>query len=382
MTRKALLLGTLAAAGLWCTPVLADINIGVVVSATGPAASLGIPEKNTVDLMPTTIAGQKVNYFVLDDATDTTTAVKDIKKLISENKVDAVIGSTTITTLAMREAAVEGETPVVSMGAPALLIDPADAKTKWIFKSTQNDRLMVTAIIQNMKAAGIKTAAFIGFADPYGEGWWAEFQKAAETAGIAIGASERYNRVDQSVTGQIAKIVSTKPDAVLIAGSGTPAALPQSELVKRNYKGRIYQTHGAANPDFLRVGGKDVEGALLPVGPMLVFEQLDPANPVRAVAADYVTKYEAKFGSRSTFGGHAWDAGLLIANAVPEALKKGQPGTVEFRRGLRDALEHTKNLVGTHGVFNMTEQDHSGLDERSRVMVTIHEGKWKVLDAQ
>jgi len=377
------MLGTMAALGLLCTPAWAgDITIGVILSATGPAASLGIPEKNTVELMPTTLDGHKVNFIILDDATDTTMAVKNIKKLISENNVDAVIGTTSVTTLAMREAAVAAETPIVSMAAPALLIDPADPKTKWVFKSTQNDRLMVSAIIDNMKRAGIKTAAFIGFADPYGEGWWAEFKKAADAAGISITAQESYNRVDQSVTGQIAKILSSKPDAVLIGAAGTPAALPQKELKRRNYKGLIYQTHGAANPDFLRVGGKDVEGALLPVGPMLVYEQLDAANPVRAVGEAYVKRYEEKFGPRSTFGGHAWDAWLLIANAVPGALKKGEPGSAEFRRALRDGIEGTKDMIGTHGVFNMTPEDHSGLDARSRVMVTIKDGKWVVLDKQ
>lgn len=379
MTNKSLFLGAVAAIGLWCLPAAADITIGVIVSATGPAASLGIPEKNTVELMPETIAGQKVRYVVLDDATDTTTAVKNIKKLISEDKVDAVIGTTSITTLAMREAAMEAETPIVSMAAPALLIEPEDPKTKWVFKSTQNDRLMVAAIVEHMKGTGVKKAGFIGFADPYGEGWWNEFSKAAAAAGIEVTANERYNRVDQSVTGQVAKLLSSRPDAVLIGGAGTPAALPQRELARRGFKGRIYQTHGAANPDFLRVGGKDVEGALLPVGPMLVFEQLDPANPVRAVAADYVGRYEARFGPRSTFGGHAWDAWLLIANAIPKALQKGQPGTAEFRRALRDGIEATTDLVGTHGVFNLTPKDHSGLDERSRVLVTIKDGKWVVL---
>jgi branched-chain amino acid transport system substrate-binding protein len=167
---------------------------------------------------------------------------------------------------------------------------------------------------------------------------------------------------------------------VLIAGSGTPAALPQKTLKERGYKGRIYQTHGVANNDFLRVCGKDCEGTWLPAGPLLVAEQLADSNPVKKSALAYKSAYEKAYGagSVSTFGGHAWDAGQLLAAAVPEALKKGQPGTKEFRKALRDAIEGTKNLAVSHGIVNMTPTDHVGLDQRSRVMVQVVNGKWKL----
>ena len=189
-------------------------------------------------------------------------------------------------------------------------------------------------------------------------------------------AEEKYNRTDSSVTGQVLKLVAAKPDAILIAAAGTPGATPQKELVARGYKGKIYQTHGIANADFLRVVGKDGDGSFLPSGPMLVYEQLPESNPIKKAAADYIGKYEAKFGQRSTFGGHAWDASVLLQHAIPEALKKGQPGTKEFRAALRDALEGTKELVGTHGVFTMTPTDHLGFDTRARVMLQINDGKW------
>lgn len=359
----------------------ADINVGVTVSATGPAASLGIPEKNTFALMPTSLGGQKVNYIILDDASDTTTAVKNVRKLLTENKVDVVVGSTiTPNSLAMIDVAAEAETPMISMAASSRIVDPANPKVKWVFKTPQNDIQMSTAIVEHMTNAGIKTVAFIGFADAYGEGWYNEFAKIAEARKLHIVANERYNRVDTSVTGQVLKILSAKPDAVLIAGSGTPAALPQVALVEKGYKGKYYQTHGVANNDFLRVGGKNVEGTFLPAGPVLVAAQLADSNPIKKVALDYVGKYEAAHGkgSTSTFGAHAWDAGLLLANAVPVALKKAQPGTKEFRAALRDALEGLKNVTLSHGVVNMSAQDHLGFDQRARVMVKVENGAWKL----
>ena len=379
--KKLALLG--AAVLGFSTAALAEITVGVTVSATGPAASLGIPERNTFALMPKTIAGQPVNYIVLDDASDTTQAVTNTRRLISERKVDVIIGSsTTPNSLAMIDAVAEAKTPMISIAASAAIIEPQDEKKRWVFKTPQNDIMMALAIAEHMAANGVQTVAYIGFSDAYGEGWAREFSKAVELKKMKLVANERFSRTDTAVTGQVLKIMAAKPDAVLVGGSGTPAALPQKTLKERGYAGKYYQTHGVANADFLRVGGKDVEGALLPVGPMLVYEQLDAANPVRAVGEAYVKRYEEKFGPRSTFGGHAWDAWLLIANAVPGALKKGEPGSAEFRRALRDGIEGTKDMIGTHGVFNMTPEDHSGLDARSRVMVTIKDGKWVVLDKQ
>ncbi len=367
------------AATLTLSVTHAQIKVGVTVSATGPAASLGIPEKNTFDLLPKTIAGQSVTYIVLDDASDTTKAVTNAKKLISEDKVDVIIGSTTTpNSLAMIDVVADAETPMVSMAASARIIDPANVKARWAFKTPQNDSLMADAIAVHMKASGITTIGFIGFNDAYGEGWLQEIRRSAATAGIKVVAEERYNRTDASTTGQVLKLVSANPQSVLIAGSGTPAATPHKELVARGFKGKIYQTHGVANADFLRVMGKDANGALLPAGPMLVWEQLPDGNPVKKVAREYVTAYEAKFGPRSTFGGHAFDAFTLLDKAVPDALKAGKPGTREFRVALRNALENVKDVVGVHGVFTMSPSDHNGLDNRGRMMMTIKDGKWLI----
>ena len=379
--KTALAIGALVL-GAASLPAVADINVGVTVSATGPAASLGIPEKNTVALMPKTIGGEKINYIVLDDASDTTQAVSNTRKLISEHNVDLILGSSvTPNSLAMIDVVAEAKVPMISFAASSKIIEPMDDKKKWVFKTPQNDIMMALAIAEHMALNGVKTVGFIGFSDAYGEGWYQEFSKALELRKLKLVANERYGRSDTSVTGQVLKLMSAKPDAILIAGSGTPAALPQKTLKERGYTGKIYQTHGVANNDFLRVGGKDIEGTILPAGPVLVAEQLPTRHPAKKSGLEYIAAYEKAYGkgSVSTFGGHAWDAGLLMANAIPVALKTAKPGTAEFRAALRDALEKTNELAGAHGVFTMSPTDHLGLDQRGRVMVKIENGTWKYL---
>ncbi|WP_405045055.1 ABC transporter substrate-binding protein [Paraburkholderia sp.] len=360
---------------------VAQVKIGVTLSATGPAASLGIPEKNTIALLPKEIGGKSVQYIVLDDASDTSKAVQNTHKLIDEDHVDAIIGSSvTPNSLAMLDVVAQGKTPMISLAASAAIVQPVDDKRKWAFKPPQNDSLMADAIAGYMEKHGVKTVGFIGFTDAYGDSWFKEFSAAAAKHNVKIVASERYNRTDSSVTGQALKLMSANPDAVLIAGSGTPSALPATTLKDRGYKGKIYQTHGVANNDFLRVCGKDCEGELLPAGPILVADQLPDSNPVKKSALAYKAAYEKAYGAGSvaTFGGHAWDAGQMLQRAIPVALKSAQPGTEAFRVSLRDALENIKDLPVSHGIMNTTATDHNGLDDRARVIVEVVNGKWKL----
>jgi branched-chain amino acid transport system substrate-binding protein len=375
-------LSSLALLLLASTVALADIRIGVIASSTGPTAVVGIPQKNTVALLPTEIGGQKVEYIVLDDASDPTNAVTGVKKLISEHKVDALIGPTTTpAALAMLDFVAESRVPLVTTVGSSAIILPLDDKRRWVFKTTQNDDLIAGALIEHMLAAGTKTVGFIGFNDPYGENWFKVFTTMAEKSGLKMVASERFNRTDQSVTGQALKVMTAKPDAVLIAATGGPAVLPQTTLQEKGYKGRIYQTHGVATNDFIRIGGKAVEGTLMAGGPMLVAADLAGNNPIKAVAQGYVKAYEGKYGAgtMSTFGANTYDAGLLLQKAIPAALKKAKPGSVEFREALRDALEQSKEVVGAQGVFTMSAQNHNGMDQRARVMMTVKDGKWVLL---
>jgi len=372
-----ILASSLAPTSVWAQ----DIKIGITISTTGPAASLGLPQQKSIALLPTEVDGHKIQYLLLDDASDTTKAVANTRKLIDESGVDAIIGSsTTPVSLAMIDVVAEKQVPMISLAASRAVIAPMDAKKRWVFKMPQNDSLMADAIADHMAANGVKTVAFIGFADAYGDGWLKETQRALAAKNIALTTIERFNRTDTSVTGQAAKILGAQPDAVLIVGSGTPAALPQKALRDLGYAGKYYQTHGVANLDFLRVGGKDVDGTFLPAGPIVIADQLSDANPAKKIAANYVAAFEKANGSGSVaFGSYAYDAGLLLQNAIPAALKKASPGTLEFRQALRDSLEQTKELAVTNGVLNMTADNHNGLDQRARVMLTIENGHWKLL---
>ena len=377
MLSAALVFSLVAAA-----PAMAQIKIGVTISSTGPAASLGIPEKNAIALLPREIGGMKVDYIILDDASDTSTTVTNTRKLIAEEKVDAIIGSTTTpNSLAMVDVVGEGKTPAISLASSNRIIEPMDANRAWMFKTPQTDTMMATAIAQHMSDRGVKTMGFIGFSDALGENFLIEVSKFAELKKIKVIAVERFSRTDTSVTGQVLKLVAARPDAIVIGGFGTPAALPVKALVERGYKGPVYHNHGVANSDFLRVCGKDCEGTFLATGPVMVPAQLPDSNPTKKASLDFSRKYEAIHGAGSVaaFASYAWDAGLLLQRAIPVALKKAQPGTPEFRTALRDALENTRELPTTNGIVNMSAKDHLGLDARARVMVEIKNGGWRYL---
>jgi len=383
ISRKALTHLTLAALLLLPGAALAQVKVGLIVSSTGPGASVGVTQFRTVPILPKTMAGQTIEYITLDDASDTTAAVKNARKLIAEDKVDVVLGpSLTTSSLALLDIVSEARVPMISLAGSGAIVAPVDDKRRWAFKTPQSDGQMATAVIANMAASKLRTIGFIGFNDAYGEGWFKEISTLAQQNGIEVVASERYQRTDSSVMGQALKLIAAKPDAIFIAASGTPAALPQTTLVERGYKGRIYQTHGVANNDFLRVGGKALEGTIVPAGPVLVAEQLPDSHPAKKPSLDFIAKYEAlpDAGFRSTFAAYLWDAALILQAALPEALKTAKPGTPEFRVALRDAIEGVREVVATNGVFNMSPTDHLGLDDRSRVLVRVEGGKWKLVD--
>ena len=372
---SALLVALLAA------PAFAQMKVGVIASSTGPTAFVGIPQKNTVPLLPTRIGDVGVEYIYYDDASDATQTVQFVKRFLTEHKVDAFIGPTgSPNAMAVLPFIAESGTPMLApVGTPAVVL-PMDEQKRWVFKTTQNDGLIADALIAHMKKNGVKTLGFIGYNDPYGESWLKEITAQAKSAGINLVAVERYQRTDQSVGGQAIKLVSAKPDAILIAGTGGPAVLPHTTLVDLGYKGRIYQTHGAASPAFLQMGGPKVEGAVLAASLMLVLPEISDSTPSKKVAQDYVAAYEKLYGNKpATFGANVYDAGLLLQRAIPEAAKRGKPGTPEFRAALRDALEGTKELVGTQGVYNMTPADHSGFDDRGRVLIVVKDGNWRLV---
>ena len=359
----------------------AQVRIGLMVSATGPTTAIGLPQKNTGDLLPKKIGDVTVEYFQYDDGGDTTRAVQNVKKLIQEHNVDALIGpSTTPNALAILDFIAESKVPLMATVGTSSVVEPLDAKKRWVFKTTQNDDLIAAALVKHMVKTGVKSVGFIGFKDPYGENWHKVFSALAEKAGVQLIATEYYLRTDPSVTGQALKLISAKPDAILVAGVGGPGVLPQMTLRDQGYKGTIYQTHGVASDDFIRLGKEKVEGTVLAAGPMLVIDEIANSNPIKQVAENYIAAYEKQFGQKpATFGANTWDSGLILQRAIPVALKAGKPGTEAFRSALRDAIEQEREVVGCQGVFNMSATNHNGMDERARVLIVVKDGKFRLL---
>lgn len=355
----------------------ADITIGVVQPLTGPASGLGIPVKNGIAIWPKTIAGEALKVVVLDDATDPTTGVKDAQRLVTEDKVDLIVGSSaTPVAIPMADVTAEAGTPQLST-APAGL---PPGKDKWFFRLPQSNDVMAFAVVAHMKKQNVKTVGFLGYTDAYGELWLKALTAEAAKNGIKIVATERFARADTSVTGQVLKLTSANPDAILIVASGSGAGMPQKAVMERGYKGKVYQTHAAATQDLMRTAGKDAEGTFVVSGPATVAEQLPDSHPSKAAAVAFVQGYEKAYGpgSRNQFAGHAADALTVLEKAVPVALKKAKPGTPEFRAALRDALEGMGRTVLAHGVLNWTAQDHWGYTTETGVMLKVVNGAFKV----
>ncbi|RPH65318.1 MAG: ABC transporter substrate-binding protein [Burkholderiales bacterium] len=361
---------------------LAQIKVGITVSASGPGAALGQPQMRTVQALPKEIAGQKVTYVALDDESDPTKAAQNARKLIADEKVDVLIGSSlTPTSLPLIDIAHETKTPLMTLAAAAVLVTPLDDKKRWVFKIVPNDDLMALAILEHIAKTGVKTLGYIGVSDGYGQGYYKALSEAAPKLGITLGSHEVYARSDSSVTGQVLKIIANKPDAVFIASAGTPAVLPQKALRERGYKGPIFQTHGIATEQFIKLGGKDVEGAVFAGESFTIAHDLPASSPFRKPTEEYIKAYRAANGGESPnlFGAHLWDMIVLLGRAAPNALKAAKPGSAEFRAALRDELERGKDVYLNNGLSNMTATDHNGYDKRSAFLIKVEGGAFRLL---
>jgi branched-chain amino acid transport system substrate-binding protein len=334
-----------------------------------------------VATLPKEIAGEKITYVALDDESDPTKAAQNARKLLLEEKVDVLIGSSlTPVSLPLIDIAAEAKTPLLSLAASKVLVAPMDDKRRWVFKVVPNDDIMATAILGYIAKTGAKTVAFIGVSDAYGEGYYKVIAEQAPGLGLTLTGKEVYARSDASVTGQVLKTLAAKPDAVFIASAGTPAVLPQKALRERGYKGPIYQTHGVATDDFIRLGGKDVDGAVFAGEAYTVAADLDAASPFRTVTAAYIDAYRAAYNAEpAIFGAHLFDSVQLLARAVPGALKAGKPGTPEFRAALRDGIEATRETYINNGLVNMSPTDHNGYDQRSAFIIKVEDGKFRLV---
>lgn len=369
--------------GLTAQAYAENLNIGVILSLTGPVASMGIPANKTISLWPKKIAGYDVHYTVLDDGSDPTKATLAARKLTTEYAADVLVGpNITPTSLAAMQVAAETKTAMLSLAGGGALVLPQDGPRRWVFKMPPSESIQLTLIFNNMKKNGQKKLGLVAQNNAYGQTFVDVINKMAAGAGIDVVATERFGGTDTSFVSQGLKLLAAKPEAVLIVASGTPSTLPQLELYKRGYAGPVYQTQAVADNDFLRIGGKAVEGTIIPVSPVLVAAQLPQNNVVKPVAMRYVKAYQSSYGNEtpSLFGGTAWDVFLMLESAVPVALEKAKPGTPEFRVALRDAIERGKELVLTQGVYTMTPQDHNGADERSQVLIKVENGAWRYME--
>lgn len=372
---KTILITAMAAAA--ATSALADIVIGVSLPLTGPTSALGIPIKNSIAMWPTSIGGEKLKVIILDDATDPSNATKNARRFVSDEKVDILLGSAA-TPPANAVAAVASETGTMHLTfAP---IDVSLAKSPWSYNMPQSTLVMSHALVAHMKKQGIKSVGFLGYADAYGELFLRDMKVKMAGTDMKFVSEERFARTDTSVTAQALKVTAGNPDAILIVASGSGAAMPHKALIERGYKGKIYQTHGAASRDLMRVGGKDVEGAFVVSGPGTVAEQLPANHPSKKVALAHVEAWEKIYGanSRNPFAGHAYDASVVLQKIIPIALKTAKPGTKEFRGALKLALENAGPIALYHGTVNYTATNHAGYTDDTGVILQIVKGDWNL----
>jgi branched-chain amino acid transport system substrate-binding protein len=369
----------LAAAALFVATesASAQVKVGIITGATGPGASLGIPYKNTFSAVPGALGGEPVTYIVLDDATDPAAASRLARKLVSEDNVDLIIGSGNVPTAsAISYVASETKTPQIALSP----LSGEPAKNPWVFSVSLPTILQLGAIADDIKARGAKSVGYIGFSDGWGDQVYTALVAHAQAAGYTVVTNERYARLDTSVVSQALKVIAAKPDVVVLGGSGTPGALPQTTLVERGYRGQIYHSAAVVNPDFLRIGGKALEGALVAAGPVVVINQLPDESLIKKAGMEFTKAYDAKFGAgaSNSFSAYSWDAYLIADYAVSVARAKAKPGTPQFRQALRDALEGTKEISGAQGVYTMSTDDHAGSDKRAVVLLRIQDGAWKL----
>ena len=352
-----------------------EITVGITITTTGPAAALGIPERNALDFVTREIAGVPLKVIVLDDGGDPTNATTNARRFVTESKADIIMGSST-TPPSIAVSNVANEAGIPHIGLAPFPITPERAK--WSVTMPQPVPIMGKVLYQHMKAHNIKTVGYIGYSDSYGDLWFNDFKFQGVPMGMTLVDEERFARPDTSVTGQVLKLVAANPDAILVGASGTAAGLPQTELRDRGYKGLIYQTHGAASMDFIRIAGKAAEGVIMASGPVMDPEDQPDEAQTKKPGLALVTAYEAKYGpnSRSQFAGHSYDAFKVLERVVPVALKTAKPGTPEFREAIRQALLTEREIAASQGVYNFTEKDRYGLDDRSRIILTVKDGKY------
>ena len=351
-----------------------DIKIGVVLDITGAGASLGVPERQTIEMLADQVNaaggvnGRKVKLYIEDNQSTEDGAAKATTKLLTTEKVDILLGaSRTGPSLAMRPIAEKAEKPMVSLAANAKIVDGS----KWVFKTAQNDKVVLEKMVDDMKAKGITQVAVARDASGFGEGIPEMLAEVGKAAGITVVKVEKFAPDATDFTSQMTNLRASNPQAVLIWGIPPAAGLAQKAYKQLGLNVPVYQSHGIGNQAFLDTAGDTADGLRAPLGRMLVASQLKDDDPQKPVVTKFIADFKAKYNANpSTFAGHAYD-GFMIA---VESLKKA--GTDPNK--LRDAIEATSKWPGISGVFTMTPTDHSGLTKDALMIVTVDNKAWKV----
>ena len=362
-------------------PASAEYKVGFITSLSGPAATIGIPYSRGIAAAKEykgDIGGEAITLIQLDDGSDPSAATRDARKLIEEDKVDVLIGTATSTS-SMAMATVANELKVPFIAISPIKPPAAENGERWTLAVTQPPPLMLKVVTDRIAQDGVKKLAYIGYSEAWGDFVYNGAKAAEKENGLQVITNERYARTDTTVTAQILKIMAARPEAVLIGGSGTQGALPLLSLAERGFKGKIYGTPAIVNADFIRVGGKAVEGILASGGPVVVADQLPDSHYAKKISLAFRDAHLKANGVPSTdsFAPYAFDAWLIFADAAARAKAKAQPGAPEFHDALRQALFSVENLAGTQGLYNFTPDSSYGVDERSLVLMQLVDGKWK-----
>ena len=354
------------------------INIGAVLDISGPSSSLGVPERDTLKMLADQlnsqggINGRQVKMVIMDNKSDETESVLAVKDLISNDKVVAVIGaSASGTSLAMTDTVQKEGVPMISLATNSKIVLPI-ADRKWIFKMAQSDEIVADKMISYAKAKGAQKVAVLYMNNAFGDGGKKALSQSATANGISVVFEDKFEATDKEMSAQLAKIKGSDAQAVLVW-----AIPPSASILTRNYRELgltipLIHCHGIANQKFLELAGDAANDLVLPVGKIVVSDQLSDNDPQKQVLMSYAKEYTDKFKSQpNTFGGHAWDAFNMLVNVIKE--------TGADRAKIRDGLEKTTNFTGISGVFNMSDKDHNGLNENSMVMVEVKGGKWNLI---
>ncbi|HYO86921.1 MAG TPA: ABC transporter substrate-binding protein [Dermatophilaceae bacterium] len=351
-----------------------DIKVGVVLDITGAGASLGVPERQTVEMLTEQVKaaggvnGRQLKVIIEDNQSTEDGAAKAASKLLGTENVDILLGaSRTGPSLAMRPLAEQAGKPMISFAANQKIVQGS----KWVFKTAQNDRVVLEKLVDDLKAKGLTKVAVARDASGYGEGVTEILDEIGKPAGIQVIKVEKFAPDATDFTAQMVSIRDAKPEAVLIWGIPPAAALAQKAYRQLGLKEPVYQSHGIGNKVFLDTAGSSADGLLAPLGRMLVADQLKAEDPQKPVVTKFIADFKAKYNSTpSTFAGHAYDGFMIAVDSIKKA------GTDPNK--LREAILATSNWPGVSGVFTMTPEDHSGLTKDALVMTTVDRGAWKV----